>query len=172
MHILFSFLGAAGAFAYCWYVLRDAGDIVEDLADAAGRARGDYRRRQFRKRAEGSRIQAINDPRTAAIVMAVAVGSQERELTDAQDAALRREMTEILNVDDPEAELVFARWAVQDAPDPIAIARQLRGLWTKSLSASERLQLIELIYRVAAADDGITAEQRRVVEKLRAWLGV
>ncbi len=172
MHILFSVLGAAGAFAYYWYVLRDAGNVVEKLADAAGKARGDYRRRQFRKKAEASTIHAIDDPRTAAVVMAVAVAGQSGELTDAQDKTLRRAMTNVLSVDDPDAELIFAKWAVQNTPEPMAIARQLRGLWAKALTVAERLQLIEMIYHVAAADDGISLEQARMIDKLRGWLGV
>ncbi len=172
MHILFSVLGAAGAFVYYWYVLRDAGSVVEKLADAAGKARGDYRRGQFRKKAEASTIHAIDDPRTAAIVMAVAVADPTGEMTEAQDAVLNRKMTEVLNVRDPEAERIFAKWAVQNARDPMAIARQLRGLWTKTLTIAERLQLIEMIYHVASAEDRISLEQARIIDRLRGWLGV
>ena len=170
MHILFSVLGAAGAFAYYWYVLRDAGDVVEKLADAAGKARGDYRRRQFRQKAEASTIHAIDDPRTAAIVMAVAVAGPTGELTDAQESVLNQAMTNVLNVRDPAAELIFAKWAVNNARDPMAIARQLRGLWAKSLTSAERVQLLEMIYHVAAAEDGISLEQARIIDRLRGWL--
>ena len=172
MHILFSVLGAAGAFAYYWYVLRDAGSVVEKLADAAGKARGDYRRGQFRKKAEASTIHAIDDPRTAAIVMAVAVADPIGEMTEAQDAALSRAMTEVLSVRDPQAELIFAKWVVHNARDPMAIARQLRGLWKKALTNAERLQLIEMIYHVASAEDRISLEQARIIDRLRGWLGV
>ena len=172
MHILFSVLGAAGAFAYYWYVLRDAGNVVGTLADAAGTARGDYRRRQFRKKAEASTIHAIDDPRTAAVVMATAVASPTGELTAAQEATLYSAMADVLRVDDPEAELIFAKWANENARDPMAVARQLRGLLAKSLTGAERLQLIEMIYHVAAADDRISLEQARIIDKLRGWLGV
>ena len=133
MHILISMLGAAGAVAYYWYVLRDAGNVVGTLADAAGTARGDYRRRQFRKKAEASTIHAIDDPRTGAIVTAVAVAGRSGALTAGQEAALRHAMGEILHVAEPEAELIFARWAVENSGEPMAIARQLRGLWEKTI---------------------------------------
>ena len=117
MHILISVLGAAGAIAYYWYVLRDAGNVIETVADAAGRARGGYRRRKFRRMAEASTIRAITDPRTAAVVIAVAVAGCEGDMTAEQDAILKRMMHEVLGVDDPVEELTFARWAVRGIGD-------------------------------------------------------
>ena len=172
MHIIFSVLGAAGAFAYYWYILRDAGDIVENVANAAGRARGNYRRNQFRKKAEASTIQAINDPRIAAIVMAVAIAGNNGELSGAQDDVLAGAMTDILRVDDPVSELVFAKWAVQSSGEPKSIIKQLRNLWLTTLTAEERRQFVDLVYRVASADGDVSAQQIRSIDYLRSALGI
>lgn len=81
MHILLAILGIVGAFSYYWFVMRDASKVVGEVVDAAGRARGAYRRDQFRKKADSSTINAIDDPRTGAAVMAVAVAECEADFT-------------------------------------------------------------------------------------------
>lgn len=172
MHILFSVLGAAGAFAYYWYVLRGAGDIVANLADAAGRARGDYRRRRFRKKAEASTIQAITDPRTAAIVMAVAVASCEAGMTVDQDAALKQMMRDILAVDNPDEELTFAKWAVREVGDPNNVSVRLQRLWTSALNIEERQQLVDMVRKVAAAGSSLSHVQTEAIERLKARLDI
>jgi len=72
MHILLPLLGVLAAFGYWYFMLKNAGKAANEIADMAGRARGAYKRNQFRKKADASVIDAITDPRTAAVVMAVA----------------------------------------------------------------------------------------------------
>lgn len=172
MHILLSVLGVIGAFGYYWFVLRNAGNAVGEIADAAGRARGAYRRNQFRKKADAATINAINDPRTAAVVMAVAVASADGDMTPGQDAALKEAMAKILRVSDPVEEMTFAKWAVREVADPNNISMRLSRLWTSSLTMQERQELVDMVRAVASADGGLSEIQREAVDRLRTRLAI
>ena len=170
MHILLTILGIVGAFSYYWFVIRNASDAVGEIADAAGRARGAYRRNQFRKKADASTISAIDDPRTAAVVMAVAVANCEGEMTPQQDAALKQAMSDVLGIGDPDEELTFAKWAVREVSDPNNISMRLSRVWTGSLNMGERRQLVDMISHVAGIRGALSHVQAEAIERLRTRL--
>jgi len=172
MHIVLTLLGVVGAFSYYWFVIRNASNAVGEIADAAGRARGAYRRNQFRKKADSATINAIDDPRTAAVVMAVAVASCEGDMTAEQDAALTDAMTNMLNVRDPVEEMTFAKWAVREVSDPNNISMRLHRLWTSSLDMRERQELIDMVRRVANAGGDLSVVQTEAVERLKTRLAI
>jgi uncharacterized tellurite resistance protein B-like protein len=172
MHILLTILGVVGAFGYYWFVIRNASNAVGEIADAAGRARGAYRRNQFRKKADAATINAIDDPRTAAVVMAVAVASADGDMTPEQDAALNEAMTDILRVSDPVEEMTFAKWAVREISDPNNISMRLSRLWMSSLDTQERQELVDLVRTVAGADGGLSDIQREAIDRLRTRLAI
>ena len=96
------------------YMGQAAGEIV----DSAERARGTFRRRLFRKKADAATIDAIDDPRTAAAVLLVAIASADgHRMTDAQEATIKDAMRKTMDVENPEEGLVFARWAAADVVD-------------------------------------------------------
>ena len=172
MHIVLTLLGVVGAFSYYWSVIRKAGDAVGEIADAAGRARGAYRRNQFRKKADAATISAIDDPRTAAVVMAVAVASSEGDMTAEQDEALTDAMTNMLNVSDPVEEMTFAKWAVREVSDPNNISMRLHRLWTSSLDMQERQELVDMVRRVAGAGGELSNVQIEAVDRLKTRLAI
>jgi len=172
MHILLSVLGFAGAFGYYWFVLRNAGDAVGNLLDSVGRARGAYRRSRFRKKAEASTIHAIDDPRTAAVVMAVAVAGCEGAISAEQDESLKQAMIHLIGVEDPVAELIFAKWAAADISDPDIISRQLSRLWKSSLNKEQRKQLVDIVSHVAAIGGDLSHGQARAIRLLRTRLDI
>ena len=114
MHILLTILGIVGAFGYYWFVIRNASQAVGEITDAAGRAHGAYKRRQFRKKADAATINSIDDPRIAAVVMAVSVASCDGDMTAEQDGVLKQAMGDVLAIEDPDEELTFAKWAVRE----------------------------------------------------------
>ncbi len=170
MHILISVLGIAGAFGYYWFVFRRAGDAVGELVDSVGRARGAYRRNQFRRKAEESTIHAIDDPRTAAVVMAVAVAGPEGAMSAEQEEALKRAMIHVIGVEDPVEELIFAKWAAAEVNDPDLVSRQLSRLWRRALTVNERRQLADIVANVAAVGGDLSRRQAKAIRSLRARL--
>jgi uncharacterized tellurite resistance protein B-like protein len=172
MHIVLTVLGIVGALSYFWFVIRNASNAVGEIADAAGRAHGAYRRNQFRKKADAATISAIDDPRTAAVVMAVAVASSEGDMTAEQDAALNAAMSGVLNVSDPVEEMTFAKWAVREVSDPNNISMRLGRLWTSSLNTDERQQLVDMVRDVAGAGGDLTPLQHEAIERLKTRLAI
>ncbi len=172
MHILLGVLGILGAIGYYWFVIRNASDAVGEIANAAGKARGAYRRNQFRKKADASTINAIDDPRLAAVVMAVAVASCEGDMSAEQDAVLREAMTDILGIDEPVEDLTFAKWAVRENTDPNNISMRLSRLWTGSLDMSERLQFVDMVTRVAQAGGEVSHVQTEAIGRLKTRLAI
>ncbi len=157
MHILLPMLGILGAFGYWYFVLKNASRAASELVDIAGRARGAYRRKQFRKKADASAIDAIDDPRTAAVVMAVVVASTEGPISERQSAVLTSAMGSVLGVDNPEEELTFAKWAASHVVDPNNVSLRYNRLWTGRLAMKERRDLVDLVQSVAIADGPLSA---------------
>ena len=172
MHILLPLLGVLAAFGYWYFVLKNAGKAVGEIADMAGRARGAYKRNQFRKKADASVIDAIDDPRTAAVVMAVAVGEAEGPLSARQEAALLAAMVSVLGVDKPEEELTFAKWAAAHVIDPNNVSLRFTRLWTGALAMDERNDLVDLVHAVAAADGAPSVIQEEAIQRLRTRLAI
>ena len=131
MHIILAIAGIAAAFGYYWFAFRRTRDAVDDVVDMAGRARGAYKRRQFKNKVEASSLTAIGDPRTAAVVMAIAVASRDGHLGAEEEATLRDKMNSVLGVDNEDEEITFAKWVVQENQDPNNISLRLGKLWDR-----------------------------------------
>ena len=172
MHVLLTILGIVGTISYYWFVIRNAGKAVGEIADTAGRVRGAYRRNQFRKKADASTISAIDDPRTAAVVMAVAIAGYESSMTREQDTALTDAMCDVLGIDEPEEELTFAKWVVREVSDPNNVSMRLQRLWTNALNRQERQEFVQMVRAVAGAGGEISPLQSEAIDRLRARLDI
>ena len=81
MHILLSVLGALGTVVFVLWRIQQASYIARDVADAAGSARGAFRRWRWRRKVNVNPIDLIEDPREAAGVIMVAVAQADGRLT-------------------------------------------------------------------------------------------
>ncbi|HSG94847.1 MAG TPA: hypothetical protein VLA28_04970 [Afifellaceae bacterium] len=172
MHILLPLLGVLAAFGYWYFALKNAGKAANEIVDMAGRARGAYKRSQFRKKADASVIDAITDPRTAAVVMAIVTGGTERPLSARQEAVLLSAMASVLGVEKPDEELTFAKWAAAHVVDPNNVSMRFSRLWTGALAMNERRDLVDLVHAVAAADGAPSAVQEEAIQRLKARLAI
>jgi hypothetical protein len=73
MHILAILLGVVGVAAVWYWRLKMMKGAADEVADAAGRPIGKYKRYKFRKKAESAPIESVDDPVAAAAVMMIAV---------------------------------------------------------------------------------------------------
>ena len=172
MHIILAIAGIAAAFGYYWFAFRRTRDAVDDVVDMAGRARGAYKRRQFKNKVEASSLTAIGDPRTAAVVMAIAVASRDGHLGAEEEATLRDKMNSVLGVDNEDEEITFAKWVVQENQDPNNISLRLGKLWTGSLSMQERQDFVDLVSDVAQAGGHLSHLQVEAIDRLRSRLHI
>jgi hypothetical protein len=85
MHILAILLGVVGVAAVWYWRLKMMKGAADEVADAAGRAIGKYKRYKFRKKAESAPIESVDDPVAAAAVMMIAVASEQQPLTPAAE---------------------------------------------------------------------------------------
>ena len=170
MQIVVAILGAIAAISSYWFTVRRIGNTVGKAFDAAERPPRTCLGRLFSSKASESPITAIDDPRTAAVVMAVAIAGGQRGLNDAQTAELYRVMRDILQVDDPEEEFTFARWVAREVPDANSISLRLSTLWNGVLNLDERRQLVELVRDVASAGNKLTQLQADAIDRLKARL--
>ena len=172
MHVLLAVLGLLGAGACWWCRARYLAQAAAEVIDAAERARGFVRRRQFRKKAEASTISAIEDPRSAAVVLMVGIASSDGAMTEGSEREIRAAMRDLLALDRPEEELVFAKWATAGLADLNNLIARLAPLWTSRLTVQERLALYERVRRVAVADGPPDDLRLSALRKLRDRLGL
>lgn len=151
MHILLAILGVLGAAAFWYYRAKSVSGAADEIIDAAERARGAFRRKRFKNKAEAATIDAIKDPRTAATVLLVAIATAEGRMSDKAEAAIREAMKTV-EVEKPEEELIFAKWATADVVDLNNLVSRLGRVWVEKLDMDERRQLYELAVRVASVE--------------------
>jgi hypothetical protein len=72
MHILVGLVAILGAVAVWYWRFKTTKQTADDMTDMAGRAK--WNRYKFRKKAEDSPTEAVDDPVVAAVIIMMAVG--------------------------------------------------------------------------------------------------
>jgi len=170
MHILIAILGVLGIAAFWYYRMKSVSGAAEEIIDAAERARGAFRRKRFKNKAEAATIDAIKDPRTAATVLLVAIASADGRMSEKAETAIREAMQNVFEVEKPEEELIFAKWAAADVVDLNNLVTRLGRVWVEKLDLDERRQLYELAVRIASVerepDDLMLSALQRLRDRL------
>jgi uncharacterized tellurite resistance protein B-like protein len=162
-------LGVAAAWYWRLMVIKQTAD---DVTDMAGRAWGTWKRYKFRKRAEDSPVEAVDDPVAAAVIMMMAVASEEHPLTPAAEAAIRAALVTKMGIADPTELMVFGKWVTSHVEDANNVSLRYAKLWLRDLSHGERMDFAQMVRRVAAADGEVSARQQVKIAKLIERLGV
>lgn len=171
MHILLGLLAILGGAAFWYWRLKAVKEATDDVTDMAGRAWGKWKRYKFRKKAEAAPVEAVDDPVAAAVIMMMAVASEEHPLTSTAEALIRDEVTKTMGIADPTEVMVFAKWVASHVEDANNVSLRYAKLWMRDLSESEREDFVQMVRRVAAADGEVTARQQLKIAKLKERLG-
>jgi uncharacterized tellurite resistance protein B-like protein len=171
MHVLVAILGVLGLGAFWYYRMKSVSGAAEEIIDVAERARGAFRRKRFKNKAEAATIDAIKDPRTAATVLLVAIASADGRMSDKTEAAIREAMKTV-EVEKPEEELIFAKWAAADVVDLNNLVSRLGRVWVEKLDLDERRQLYELAVRIASVEREPDDLMLSALQRLRDRLGL
>lgn len=172
MPVILAVLGFLGAAGFWWYRAKYFGQAASEVADVAGRAVGAYKRRQFRKKADASTIDSIQDPGIAATVLLVAMATSSGPISQAAEAGIVGAMRDVMQVANPEEELIFAKWATADVADLNSLVTRLSRVWVARLDMSERRQFYDLARKIASVDgepDGILLS---ALQRLKDRLGL
>jgi hypothetical protein len=172
MPFLIALFGILGAAAFWYYRMKNIGHAAGEIIDVAQTAKGAWNRRQFRKKAEGSVITAIDDPVTGAAVMMVSACLERGPLMPATDAAIQEEMRTVMGVSDPTEPFTYAKWAAERVSDANDVSRKLAKLWMEKLDPDERNDLLAMVSRVMRVEGEHTQQQRVVLQRLRERLGL
>jgi hypothetical protein len=172
MHILLGLLAILGGAAFWYWRLKAVKEATDDVTDMAGRAWGKWKRYKFRKKAEASPVEAVDDPVAAAIIMMIAVACEEHPLTPEAESAIRDEVVRTMGIADPTEVMVFGKWVASHVEDANNVSLRYAKLWVRDLSAGERADFVQMVKRVAAADGEVTARQQFKIAKLEERLGL
>jgi hypothetical protein len=170
MHILGLLLAAiVGAGVWYWR-LRAARTAVDDVVDVAGRARGAYNRRKFRRKAEASVLSGIDDPAVGATVLLVSLIEAAGPLGAADEERLGAWLRDVAGYGAPVEAITFARWASREIVDGNDVVRRLLPLFNSALSAKEKRELIDFAVQLAGPSGGLSPAQGEMLRRLRGGL--
>jgi uncharacterized tellurite resistance protein B-like protein len=167
MHIIGIVAAILGLVAV-WYwrikVLHEAG---QEAADAVGRVRGAYRMRKFKKQAEGSVLNAIDDPAMAAAVFLFALAAEDAVSAHKAPEAIKSHAADMVAPERLDELVAYAAWAARDIVDSRDVVRRFKPLWRERLTLSERQDLIRMAEEVAALSPAALEAQRLSLDALR-----
>lgn len=172
MHILMALVGILGGLAFWWWRFKAVKEAADDVTDVAGRAWGKYKRYKFRKKAEASPVEAVEDPVAAAVVMMIAMVQEEREFTLQHETRVAEEVRRVMGVEDTSELMVFAKWVAKHVEDANNVSLRYAKLWHRALNRAESRDLVDMVRRIAEADGPLSDKQKRKIEKLEQRLGL
>jgi hypothetical protein len=164
-------IGAILAAVGIWYYrIKMLGDIGSDVADLAGRARGAYRMRKFKQKADGATLNAIDEPALAAAVFLYSLANEDKTSLYKSVPGIRSSMALVANASDLDDMLAYAEWTARDVVDPRDLVRRFKTLWRESLAAEERRQFIGMAETIVAASPRPEPSQALAIDALRTAL--
>jgi hypothetical protein len=168
MHILILLVGAIVGVAI-WYFRFRGPAAVGDVIDAAGHAKGIYKRRKFLKKVQASTLAGIDDPGLAAAVFLVSLAENGPGLSPAEEEAITVWLRDTVEYHDPAEAVIFAKWASHEVVDVNEVIRRLLPLWCDKLDQGQRGELIAGAIRVASIK-GPDAAQMEAIRRLKQGL--
>jgi uncharacterized tellurite resistance protein B-like protein len=168
---ILAIIGAVLAAVGVWYYrIKMLGDIGSDVADLAGRARGAYRMRKFREKADGATLNAINEPALAAAVLLYSLANEDRASLHKSVPKIRSSLALVITSTELDDTLAYAEWVARDVVDARDIVRRYKTLWRETLSADERRQLIGMAEAVVEASSNPAPSQTLAIDAMRTGL--
>ncbi|MDQ0997377.1 putative tellurite resistance protein B-like protein [Phyllobacterium ifriqiyense] len=171
MHILLALLGIVGGGLFWWYRMRTLGDAASDVIDTAGKARGYLRRRKIRIQHEHSPLTAIEDPVLAAATLIFAIVCEDTPITEKHYEAVRNAIIDICDPAKADEAVIYAKWASSQIDDAVTVIEKTAPLLRQRLNDMEKLELIDMVGKAAAAVTVPPTYGQRV-KKLKQKLGL
>jgi len=168
MHIVLAALSALGALAFFIIRANHVAQAGRELGEAAGDARGLFRRFLWRRRTDVDLIRKIDDPRLAATVMMCAMAQSDGHMTEPEKAAILGQMRGPLELEQAEAVELFAHahWLTGDMKELSSLLRRASKPVLERCTADEKTGLIDMLSQVAAADGEPSAIQSDAIQRL------
>jgi uncharacterized tellurite resistance protein B-like protein len=172
MHILAIIIAVVGGAAFWWWRMKMVSEAANEITDVAGRAWGKYKRAKFRRKAESSAVDAVEDPVAAATVMMLAIAKTDGPMSDRAEKLITDIAANDLGVEDTTELMTFTKWVVGHVTDANDVSRRYAKLWANALNVQERRDLVSMVQRVAEVDGHVSHEKSYAVSKLNERLGL
>lgn len=144
-------LGIILAVSIWWWRVKVMRDAAGDAIDAAGKLKGTYKRRKFRKAAEISPLETIDDPIIAAGTLVATIAGQGIKLGNREKEVIAATLALITDQKKAKEAAIYGAWAAENIADCNLVITQLCPQLRLQLSMEEKRQLITLV------DDARTA---------------
>lgn len=174
MAFLLAIVGVLGTAAVVLWRIKMAADATRDIAEAASDARKFVRRTRWKSRQKAGQKVVPDDPRSAAAAMMVSVAEVDGALTEAETAAILKEIATRFELSPADADAVLAegRWLSKDAGDLSSFLRRMEPPVRAACTEQERRDLIEMLITVAECAGAADPIAAQAIETLRRSLGV
>lgn len=171
MHML-AILVALVVGAGVWYWRFGAvKELTDDVGDAVGRIRGQYRMSQFRKQAQGSALTKVSDPALAAAIFFFALANEDDVSLHLSEPVIGDQISRIVPDEERDEIMAYARWAAGEVVDARDVVRRFKPLWREKLTREERASLVTMAEAVASVGSGADHNQKLSIASLRMALG-
>ncbi len=154
MHILAGLAAAIGVLLVILWRLQQASNAVRDIGEAAGDARGLFRRWAWWRKTAANPLDLVADPREAAVAMMAATAEFDGALTERERLTITRLIADKFGATGSQGYelLAQARWLVKGRTDLAETYRRLQPSIRKSCNAQAQQELIAMLQAVADAD--------------------
>lgn len=170
MHIL-ALLGVLIGGAAVWYWrIKTMRDMGSDVIDAVGRARGAYRMHNFKRKAESSVLNSVDDPALAAAIFLFVLANEHSGGQHLAKDEIGRQLAPIIPAGKQDEMIAYAEWAARSVLDARDCVRRFKMLWRDSLTIGEREELIDMAKAVNGLTPAPTNTQKLAIEALRTAL--
>ena len=171
MHIVAIVLGIITAAGVWYWRFKATKEIVDDVGEMVGRARGRIRMANFKKKVEGSPLASIEDPALAATVFLHALSNEKPSARHLAEPLIREQVAPIVPATDLDEVVAYAQWAARDIVDARDVVRRFKTLWREKLTREERAELVAMAEAIAAVGDTDDHNQKLSIVTLRTALG-
>ena len=166
MHIIAILGTIIGAIAIWYWRIKTMRDVGSAVLDTVGRARGAYRRHNFKQKAESSVLASVDDPALAAAIFLFALANEADGTAHLAEAEIRRQLVAIVPADRMDEFIAYAAWAARSVVDARDCIRRFKGLWREHLTIDERSELGRMAQAVSKLTPQPTHGQALAIEAL------
>jgi hypothetical protein len=167
MPVVAAVIGAIMTGLFYWLMWGGGLDYIDArIRQSSDRKRDAQRRAAAIERQRMAPLRSIADARDAAAVLMVLVASQRGVPTPEQNAAIEREMREVVGFGaELTGRIAYAKFAAEQALSAEDAVDALALLFRSNLTAGERKELFGMLRRVAEVHGGPIPAQERVIER-------
>lgn len=170
MHIVGLILAAVAAAGVWYWRAKQASRVADQVIDTAGHLRGAFKRRNFRKKVEGSVLTSVDHPGLAAAILLISIAEGAKGWSDTKQAEIAEWLRDEVQYPDVGEALAYGRWVSREVVDGNEIVRKLLPVWQQKLTVDQKKELIDEATRVAQMEGGPDHSQTDSLRRLREGL--